>query len=55
MLRTDLAPTPDRGADLTRATLRAANRLGMSARVLAGVLGVSEPSVSHMKKGGYVL
>lgn len=45
----------DRAAILTKASLRAAERLGLSARVLAQVLGVSEPSVSRMKKGAYAL
>lgn len=55
MFRLDVAQAADRGAVLTNAALRAADRLGLPARVLAGVLGVSEPSISRMKKGGYVL
>ena len=47
--------TLDRAAVLTKATLRAAELLGLPARRLAQVLGVSEPSVSRMKKGGYTL
>ncbi len=55
MFRLEVSASLDRGAILTKAALRAADRLGVSARVLAGVLGVSEPSVSRMKKGTYVL
>ena len=55
MFNIDISATPDRGVVLTLAALRAAERLGLSARVLAEVIGVSEPSVSRMKKGGYVL
>lgn len=55
MFRPEPAASTDRGAVLTKATLRAADALGVSARTLAGVLGVSEPSVSRMKKGGYLL
>jgi predicted transcriptional regulator len=46
---------PDRASVLSRATLRAAARLGVSARILAQVIGVSEPSVSRMKKGEFAL
>jgi hypothetical protein len=40
---------------LTKAALRAAESLGLPARMLAQVLGVSEPSVSRMKKGAYAI
>ncbi|MBX6323497.1 MAG: DUF2384 domain-containing protein [Rhodospirillaceae bacterium] len=43
------------GAVLTKATLRAADRLGLTARTLAAVIGVSEASVSRMKRGMYAL
>jgi len=46
---------PDQGAVLTKAVVRAAERLGLSARVLAGVLGLSEATVSRMKRGGFTL
>ncbi len=46
---------PDRSAVLARAVLQAAERLGLTARELAGVLGLSEPTVSRMKNGSYVL
>ncbi len=44
-----------RAAILTKATVRAANRLGLPARRLAQVLGRSEPSVSRMKNGTYAV
>jgi hypothetical protein len=40
---------------LTKATLRAAEKLGVTNRTLAAVIGVSEPTVSRMSKGSYVL
>jgi hypothetical protein len=42
-------------AVVTRATLRAAVRLGLSNRVLASVLGLSEATVSRMGTGAYLL
>jgi hypothetical protein len=43
------------GVVLTKATIRAADRLGMSQRTLANVLGLSESAISRMKSGDYVL
>jgi hypothetical protein len=43
------------GAVLTRATLRAADRLAVKQSVLANVLGVSETTVSRMRAGEYSL
>ena len=43
------------GAILTKATIKAADRLGMSQRTLANVLGLSESVISRMKSGDYVL
>jgi transcriptional regulator with XRE-family HTH domain len=40
---------------LTKATLRAAEKLGLKNRALATVIGVSEPTVSRMKRGTYFL
>src|SRR5262245_31283 len=40
---------------LTKATVRAAEKLDLSNRLLAAVIGVSEPSVSRMKKGEFQL
>lgn len=45
----------DRGAVLTKACIRAAERLGMTAAQLSDVIGVSEATVSRMKKGRYCL
>ncbi|NPD15957.1 DUF2384 domain-containing protein [Xinfangfangia sp. D13-10-4-6] len=42
---------PDRSQVLTRAALRSAERLGLTARQFARVIGLSEPSVSRLKKG----
>lgn len=42
---------PDRGAILTKAAIRAAERLNISGRLLAEVLGVSEAQVSRFKSG----
>jgi DNA-binding XRE family transcriptional regulator len=42
-------------AVLTKAVLRAAEKLDLNQGALAHVIGVSEPTVSRMKKGGYVL
>lgn len=42
-------------AVLSKAALRAAERLGLTAKTLAAVLGLSETTVSRMKHGGYVI
>lgn len=44
-------PRPDPAQVLTGAVLSAADRLGVRPRYLAGVLGVSEASVSRMQRG----
>jgi len=46
---------PDEAAVVTKAALRAADRLGVRNNVLARIVGVSEPTVSRMRKGGYTL
>ncbi len=47
---------PDKeGAVVTKAVLRAAERLGVSNKVLAAVIGVSEATVSRMGAGAYTL
>ncbi len=49
-------PQPvDDAAVVTKAALRAAERLGLSNRVLAGVLGCSEATISRMGSGAYQL
>lgn len=40
---------------VTKATVAAADRLGLSARTLAGIVGVSEASVSRMKRRDHLL
>jgi len=40
---------------LTKSSVRAAERLGLNARTLAGVIGVSASTVSRMTHGNYVL
>ena len=52
-----LHPTakPDSAAVVTKAALRAATRLGMTAKVLAAVVGLSEATVSRMRTGDYAL
>lgn len=46
---------PDRGAVLTKAVVRAAERLDISGRRLAAVLGVSEAQVSRFRTGDAAL
>jgi len=43
------------GAVITKAVLRAATRLGVSNKALAGIIGLSEASVSRMGSGTYTL
>jgi hypothetical protein len=45
----------DDAAVLTKAVLRAADKLGVNGAALAPVLGVSEATVSRMKSGDYRL
>ncbi|MDX6752102.1 MbcA/ParS/Xre antitoxin family protein [Geminicoccaceae bacterium 1502E] len=53
--RSGSAAAPSEETVLTRAVLRATEQLGLTSRTLAGVLGVSEATVSRMRGGGYVL
>ena len=46
---------PAPGPVLTKAALRAAERLGLTARILSGVLGLSEAMLSRMKRGDVAL
>ena len=48
-------PAPPEGPVLTKATLRAAGRLGVSNKALARIVGLSEASVSRMGTGAYTL
>ncbi|HET7714235.1 MAG TPA: MbcA/ParS/Xre antitoxin family protein [Bauldia sp.] len=54
-VRTRAAPRASEGAVVTKAALRAAERLAITNRVLANVLGVSEATVSRMRHGGHAL
>jgi hypothetical protein len=49
------APRPDRDMVLTKAVVRAAEKLGLKAKLLASVLGVSEATLSRMKRGAFTL
>jgi len=49
------ARNPEAGAVLTKAALRAADRLGLSGRQLADIVGVSEATVSRWKRGESLL
>jgi uncharacterized protein (DUF2384 family) len=49
------ALAPVEAAILTKAALRAAEQLGMTSKSLAGVIGVSEATVSRMRSGDYSL
>jgi hypothetical protein len=49
------SPAPSDSTIVTKAVTRAADKLGLSNKVLARVIGVSEASVSRMKKGEYPL
>jgi antitoxin Xre/MbcA/ParS-like protein len=51
--QTDLASIE--AAALSKATVRAAERLGVNNRTLAAIIGLSAPSVSRMTKGEFQL
>jgi hypothetical protein len=55
--RTKVRPqaAPDESRVVTKATLRAADRLGIKNNVLARIIGLSEPTISRMSKGAYLL
>ena len=55
MPRTALRPAVSEGAVVTKAALRAAGLLGLSNKVLARIVGLSEASVSRMGAGTYTL
>jgi Protein of unknown function (DUF2384) len=54
-LATNASARPDAGSVLTKAVVRAAEKLNVRASALATILGVSEATVSRMKRGGYRL
>lgn len=49
------AASPEAGAVVTKAVLRAADQLSLTARILATTIGVSEATVSRMKRGEFGL
>lgn len=49
------AARPDEAAVVTKAVLRAGDRLGLSNRALAPILGLSEATISRMGAGAYQL
>jgi hypothetical protein len=46
---------PDESKVVTKATLRAAERLRITNAALAKIIGLSEPTISRMSKGTYLL
>jgi hypothetical protein len=48
-------PAPNKSRIVTKAALRAAERLEVKSTVLAKILGISEPTASRMRKGTYEL
>lgn len=48
-------PAPDKSVVLTRALIRAADHLGLSGRDLARIVGVSEATMSRLKRGDATL
>jgi transcriptional regulator with XRE-family HTH domain len=57
-MQPDLSTTPSEASDsalVTKATARAADKLGVSNKALAGIIGVSEATVSRMKNGKHAL
>ena len=49
------ANSQERGRVMTMAVIRAGEKLGLSGKDMAMILGVSEPTVSRMRKGEYRL
>ncbi len=46
---------PDAGAVISKAVVRAADRLDISARTLSTIIGISESSMTRMKRGEFEL
>jgi hypothetical protein len=55
MLQPQAKLRPDQGAVVTKAVLRAGEQLGLSGRQLGTVIGLSEPTVSRMRRAEYQL
>lgn len=54
-MNTQTAPKVDPGDVLAKATTRATDLLGLSGAALARIIGVSEPTVSRIRKGEHPL
>ena len=50
-----VSAVPSEDAVVTKAALRAADRLDIRNTVLAKIVGLSEPTVTRMRRGDYVL
>lgn len=50
-----VSAVPSENAVVTKAALRAADRLDIRNTVLAKIVGLSEPTVTRMRRGDYVL
>jgi len=48
-------PAAEAGPTVTKAVLRAADRLGISNKVIGSIVGLSEATISRMGSGGYTL
>jgi transcriptional regulator with XRE-family HTH domain len=48
-------PAPNESSVVTKATIRTAERLQIKSTALAKILGVSEPTISRMRRGKYRL
>ncbi len=55
MKKPNPAASPQAGPTVTKALLRAADRLGLSNKVIGAIVGVSEATVSRMGSGAYTL
>ncbi len=55
MKKPNPAASPQAGPTVTKALLRAADRLGLSNKVIGAILGLSEATVSRMGSGAYTL
>jgi hypothetical protein len=49
------AAAPEAGPTVTKAILRAADRLGIPNKVVGSIVGLSEATISRMGSGGYTL
>jgi hypothetical protein len=57
-MQPDLSTTPAPASDsalVTKAAIRAADKLRINSKILAGVIGVSEATVSRMRNGKHAL